>query len=117
MKEAVMKVIDTLTQEDFHWAFQKLLERYNKSIAAGGDHFEGDSSFTCVLSISSAHTKNLETYLMILVFGSEKTLSISFNLSLSLSLSVCLYLSLSSSLSCQVYLIAYQRTTIKIAVN
>ena len=30
MKEAVTKVIDTLTQEDFHRAFQKLLERYNK---------------------------------------------------------------------------------------
>ena len=29
MKEAVMKVIDTLTQEDFHWAFQKLLEWYD----------------------------------------------------------------------------------------
>ena len=27
MKEAVMKVIDMLTQEDFHRAFQKLLER------------------------------------------------------------------------------------------
>ena len=42
MKEAVMKVIDTLTQEDFHGAFQKLLERYNKCIAAGEDYFEGD---------------------------------------------------------------------------
>ena len=42
MKEAVTKVIDTLTQEDFHGAFQKLLERYNKCIAAGGDNFEGD---------------------------------------------------------------------------
>ena len=42
MKEAVTKVIDTLTQEDFHRAFQKLLERYNKCIAAGGDYFEGD---------------------------------------------------------------------------
>ena len=40
MKEAVTKVIDTLTQEDFHGAFQKLLERYNKCIAAGGDYFE-----------------------------------------------------------------------------
>ena len=40
-KEAVTKVIDTLTQEDFHGAFQKLLERY-KWIAAGGDYFEGD---------------------------------------------------------------------------
>ena len=39
MKEAVTKVIDTLTQEDFHGAFQKLLERC-KCIAAGGDYFE-----------------------------------------------------------------------------
>ena len=50
IKEAVMKVIDTLTQEDFHWGFQKLLEQNNKSIAAGGDYFEGDYSFMCVLS-------------------------------------------------------------------
>ena len=42
MKEAVTKVIDTLTQEDFHGAFQKVLERYNMCIAAGGDYFEGD---------------------------------------------------------------------------
>ena len=41
-KEVVTKVIDTLTQEDFHGAFQKLLERHNKCIAAGGDYFEGD---------------------------------------------------------------------------
>ena len=27
MKEAVTKVTDTLTQEDFHGAFEKLLER------------------------------------------------------------------------------------------
>ena len=51
MKEAVTKVIDTLTQEDFHGAFQKLLERYNKCIAAGEDDFDGDKSFMCVLSI------------------------------------------------------------------
>ena len=42
MKEAVTKVIDTLTQEDFHGALEKLLERYNKCIATGGDYFEGD---------------------------------------------------------------------------
>ena len=41
MKEAVTKVVDTLTQEDFHGAIQKLLERY-KCIAAVGDYFEGD---------------------------------------------------------------------------
>ena len=50
MKEAVTKVIDTLTQEEFHGAFQRFLERY-KWIAAGGDYFEGDKSFMCVLSI------------------------------------------------------------------
>ena len=38
MKEAVTKVIDTLTQEVFYGA---LLERY-KCNAAGRDYFEGD---------------------------------------------------------------------------
>ena len=41
MNEAVTKVIDALTQEDFHGAFQTLLEAY-KYIAAGGYYFEGD---------------------------------------------------------------------------
>ena len=41
MKEAVTEVIATLTQKDFHGDFQKLLELYNKSIAAE-DYFEGD---------------------------------------------------------------------------
>ena len=36
------KVIDTLTEEDFHGAFQKLLEWYNKCIAVRGDYFVGD---------------------------------------------------------------------------
>ena len=40
MKEAVTKGIDTFRKEDFHWSLQKLLERYNKCIAAGGDYFE-----------------------------------------------------------------------------
>ena len=43
MKETVTKVIDTLTQEDFHGAFQKLLERYNKCIATGRIYLEEDS--------------------------------------------------------------------------
>ena len=42
MKEAVTKVIDTLTQKDFHGAFQKLWERHNQCIAAEGDYAEGD---------------------------------------------------------------------------
>ena len=41
MKEAVTKVIDTLTQEDFYGALEKLFERYNKCITAGGYYFEG----------------------------------------------------------------------------
>ena len=43
--EAVTKVIDTLTKKNYHGAFQKLLERYNKFIVTGGDYF------MCVLSI------------------------------------------------------------------
>ena len=42
MKEAVTKVIETLTQDDFHGAFQNLLERYKKCIAFGWDYLEGD---------------------------------------------------------------------------
>ena len=42
MREAVTKVIDTLTQEDFHGSLQKLLERYKKCIAAGGEYLEVD---------------------------------------------------------------------------
>ena len=41
MKEAVTKVIDTLTQEDFYGPLQNFLERH-KCIAARGDYFEGD---------------------------------------------------------------------------
>ena len=60
MKEAVTKIIDTLTQEDFHRAFQESLERYNKYITAGGDYFEGDLSFMCVLSIKVPIRKKSE---------------------------------------------------------
>ena len=42
MKEAITKDIDTLTLEDFIGAFQNLIERNNKCIAAGGDYFERD---------------------------------------------------------------------------
>ena len=61
MKEAVTKVVDTLTQEDFLGALQKLLEPYNKFIAAGGDYFERDESFMRVLSIKALIQKSLET--------------------------------------------------------
>ena len=58
MKEAVMKIIDTLTQEDFHGAFQKLLEQYNKCIATGGDYFEGDKFHVCTIN-KKVHMKKV----------------------------------------------------------
>ena len=59
MKEAVMKVIDTLTQEDFHGAFQKLLVRYNKCIGAGGDYFKKELEFHMYTINKSAHMKKV----------------------------------------------------------
>ena len=62
MKEAVTKVIDTLIQENFHAAFHKFFERYNKCIRRGLEFH------VCTIN-KSAHTKKcLETYSMILVF-------------------------------------------------
>ena len=40
-----------MISENFHGAFQKSLERFNKCIATEVDYFEGDLSFMCVLSI------------------------------------------------------------------
>ena len=59
MKETVTKVIDTLTQEDFQGALQKLLERYNKFIAARGDYFEGGLEFHVCTINKSVHTKKV----------------------------------------------------------
>ena len=74
IKEVVTKVIDTLAQEDFHVALQKLLERYKKCIAAGGDYFEGDKSLMCVLSINvpirkmSGNLCNIYIYIYIYIY-------------------------------------------------
>ena len=62
MKDAVTNVIDTLAQEDFNEPFQKLLERYNKCIAAEEDYFEGGYSFMCVLSINVPIRKKSGTF-------------------------------------------------------
>ena len=59
MREAVTKVNDTLTKEDFHGALQKLLERYNKCSAAVRDYFEGDKRFHVCTVNRSAHTKKV----------------------------------------------------------
>ena len=58
MKEAVTKVIDTLTQEDVHRAFQKLLERYNKCIAAGGITSKGLEFHVCTINKSAIWKKS-----------------------------------------------------------
>ena len=58
MKEAVTKVIDTLTQDDLHGVFQKFLERY-KCVAAGGDYFEGGLEFHVCTINKCAHTKKV----------------------------------------------------------
>ena len=57
MKEAVTKVIDTLTQEDFHGAFKKLLKLYNKCIAARLLQ-RGLEFHVCTIN-KSAHTKKV----------------------------------------------------------
>ena len=68
MKEAMMKVIDTLTQEDFHRAFQKLLECVQQVHCSQRRlHRRGLEFHVCTIN-KSAHTKkSWETYLMILV--------------------------------------------------
>ena len=76
IKEAVTKVINTLRQEDFHGAFEKLLERYDKCIAAGGDYFEGDWSFMCVLSMKVPIRKKSGN-----LFNDPRTFDFSFFLS------------------------------------
>ena len=57
MKEAVTKVIDTLTQEDFHGAFQKLLEQYNICICSQRRLLRrGLDFYVCTIN-KSTHTK------------------------------------------------------------
>ena len=98
MKVAVKKVIDTLTQEDFHGAFQKLLEWYNKCIAAGGDYFEGDKSFMCVLSIKVPIWKKSGNLF------NDPRICLSQSVHIYQSISVCLYLCIYLSiLSVSVY--------------
>ena len=66
MKEAVTKDIDTLTQEDFDGASQKLLERYIKCIAAGGDYFAGDKS------LETYHMHLLYIYIYIYIYERDR---------------------------------------------
>ncbi len=47
MKEAVMKVIGMLKQEDFHWAFQKLLDGTTSALQLE-DISSKDTRISCV---------------------------------------------------------------------
>ena len=69
MKEAVTKVIDPLTQEDFHGVFQNLLEQWQQVHCKRRRLLrKGLEVRARVLSHKSAHTKNVvETYAMNLV--------------------------------------------------
>ena len=51
------KVIDRLTQEDFHRTFYKLLERYNKCIAARRRLLRKGLEFPLCTINKSVHTK------------------------------------------------------------
>ena len=59
MKEAVMKVIERLTQEDFLEAFQKLLERYNKCFCSRRRLLGRGLEFHVCTINKSAHTKKV----------------------------------------------------------
>ena len=59
MKEAVTKVIDTLTQEDFNGAFQKLLERYKQVHCSRRRLLRRGLEFHACTIYKSAHTKKV----------------------------------------------------------
>ena len=68
MKEAVTKVIDTLTQENFHGAFQKLFGTVQLMHCSRRRLLRRELEFHVCTIKNSAHTKkSQETYLMILV--------------------------------------------------
>ena len=58
MKEAVTKVTDTLTQEAFHEAFQKLFERFNKCIASRRLLRRGLEFHVCTINKSTLTKKS-----------------------------------------------------------
>ena len=59
MKEAVMKVIDTLTQEDFHGALQKMLEMVQQVHCSRRRLLRRGLEFHVCTINKSSHTKNV----------------------------------------------------------
>ena len=71
MKEAVMKVIDTLTQEDFWWGLAEVVGMVQQVQCRRRRLLWRELEFHMYSINKSAHTKkSLETYLMILVLKS-----------------------------------------------
>ena len=69
MKEAVMKVIDTFTQEDFHWALPEVGCNGTTSALLPEDITSKGTRVSCVYYPKKCpYEKSLETYLMILVY-------------------------------------------------
>ena len=68
IKEAVMKVIDMLTEEDFHGAFQKLLESTTSTLQPEEITLKGTRVSCVYYQWKCPYEKSLETYLMILIF-------------------------------------------------
>ena len=95
-KEAVTKVIDMLTKKNFHGALRKLLERYNKCIAAGGEYSEGDKSFMCVLSIKVPIRKRSPEssyiYIYIYIYTLYIYIYIYINLHIYIYIYMCIYI-------------------------
>ena len=69
MKEAVTKVIDMLIQEDFHGAFQKLLELYKNALQLGEITTKGTRVSCVYYKKVPIRKKYLGTYLMIPVYS------------------------------------------------
>ena len=86
MKEAVTKVIDPLTQEDFHGSFQKLLERYNKVQCSRRRLLRRGLEFHVCTINKSAHTKNVWKLIVC-------TSYLSIYLSIRIPSYVCMYVS------------------------
>ena len=69
MKEVVTKVIDTLTQEDFHWGPPEVVKRVQQAHCSRRRLLRRGQEFhVCTINKSAQTKKSFETYLMILIY-------------------------------------------------
>ena len=69
MKEAVTKVIDTFTQEDFHGAFHKFVVTVQQVHGSRRRLIRRGLEFNACTFNKNAPPQSLETYLMILAYS------------------------------------------------